>query len=105
VLAATSLTVVTMLATAAAVLRVVLVAELGDSPMTGESVAELVAVARRAGEDELDGEATLEAICDGLGRPIAVAAWVAASLCRRVAVLVGESSPAEGAVALAAGAV
>ena len=103
VLACTSLTLVTTLATAGVVLRVVLAVAFGDWLTTGES-AEESAEARRTGVAEFEGFVALEATSLGRGCPVAVAACAAVSVCRRVAVLVGESSPGVADVVAAAGA-
>ena len=78
-LAATSLTLVTTLATAELVLRVRLAVALVVSLTLGELAGESLVAVRRTGVEVDDGVVEFEATSVGRGRPVAVAAWAAAS--------------------------
>jgi hypothetical protein len=103
-LVGTSPTVVTALATAVCVLRLAVGVGLLLAATAGESLAALPLVARRVGV-VVEGVVAAEATCAALGSPAEGAACGVAAVCRRVAVLVGDTSAADVlAVVAAAGA-
>jgi hypothetical protein len=85
-----------MLVTASLVLRL-LVATPPWAAVTGESnVADPLVAERRTSDDVLLGSRAAEATCDGAGSPVERVDAGLSVACRRVAVLVGETSAAEG---------
>jgi hypothetical protein len=88
--------VVTTLVTASLMLRL-LVATPPWAAVTGESnVADPLVADRRTSDGVLFGSRAAEATCDGAGSPVERAVAGLSVACRRVAVLVGETSAAEG---------
>lgn len=100
-LAGTSPTVVTTLVTASLAWRL-FVATPVCAAVTGESiVAEPLDVDRRTSVGVLAGSLDAEATCDGTGSPARRAVAALSVACRRVAMLVGETSMAEVLVTIA----
>jgi hypothetical protein len=91
-LVGTSPTVVTAFATADCVLRLAVGVVLLLAATVGESLAALPVVARRIGVVVADGAVAADASCAARGSPLDGAACGLGAVCRRVAVLVGETS-------------
>ncbi len=94
-LAGTSPTVVTTFVTALAVLRLAVATAPALGATTGASIgAEPAAAERRTSVGVVGDCVAVEATCDGDGSPLAGAAVALSFACRRMAVLLGETSPA-----------